>query len=128
MLALDLTFLAVCVSNRGMLKRINWNTVLLLLGGLAGLGPDVGAVSAFLVSSGIPHAVGIVHLLAYVATALGALALALPKLRSFLAMLGLATPPGAQAPWDPKKDVVFPFPPPPAQAPKTVPVVTQPKQ
>jgi hypothetical protein len=89
--------------------RLNLNTVLFVLGGLAIAGPDFSAASAWLAASGIPHVIGIVHLLGYAATACGGLALAMPFLRKTLALLGLATPPGAQAPWNPSRDNVAPM-------------------
>jgi len=89
--------------------KVNLNTVLFILGALAMAGPDISSVEAWLSASGIPHVIGIVHLLGYVATACGGLALVLPWLRRTLAILGLATPPGAQAPWNPSRDNVAPM-------------------
>lgn len=89
--------------------KINRNQVLLAIGLLAYAGPDLDAVARWLSGSGIPHITGVVHLLGWLATALGGLALAWPRIRSGLAALGLATPPGAQAPWIAGKDDVVPF-------------------
>jgi hypothetical protein len=84
---------------------INRNQILIVLGFLATQGPNLSAVAAWLAKSGIPHLTGVVNMLGWVATALGGLALAWPRIRSTLAAAGLATPPGALAPWDPTRDV-----------------------
>ena len=47
--------------------------------------------------------IGICHILGYVTTGCAGLALMIPWARRFLSVLGLATPPGAQAPWSPIK-------------------------
>ena len=92
--------------------NINRNQVLIAIGVLSVEGPDVAAVAAWLAKSGIPHLEGVVHILGALSLALGGLALAWPRIRGLLAAGGLATPPGAQAPWDPKRDNVVPMPPP----------------
>ena len=81
--------------------KINVNTLLFILGIASISGPDIKAVADWLTGSGIPHAIGVAHILGYVVTACGGLALMLPWLRKRLALLGLATPPGARAPWIP---------------------------
>ena len=83
--------------------KLNINTILLLLGGLATIGPDLTGLAAWLSNIHVGWMVHVVHALAWGATACGALALALPKLRAFLAALGLATAPGTKAPWIPGK-------------------------
>jgi len=95
------------------MKFPNRNQVLIVMGLLATQGPNLDAVAKWLAASGIPHLTGIVSLLGWVATALGGLALAWPQIRGLLAAGGLATPPGAQAPWNPAVDTgVVPIPPP----------------
>ena len=89
--------------------KINVNTLLLILGALGFIGPDLDKAAAWLAASGIPHVVGIVHVLAFAATACAGLALAVPYLRKWLSLGGLATPPGAQAPWIAGKDNVVPM-------------------
>jgi hypothetical protein len=83
---------------------INRNQILLAIGFLATQGPNLSAVAAWLASSGIPHMTGVVTLLGWMVTALGSLAIAWPRIRSALAAGGLATPPGAVAPWNPTRD------------------------
>ena len=85
------------------MKLPNRNQVLLIIGALAVEGPDIDAAGKWLAASGIPHVTGAVHLLGLLAAVLGGLALAWPKIRGGLALLGLATPPGAVAPWVPGK-------------------------
>lgn len=88
---------------------INRNQVLIAIGLLSVEGPDVAAVAAWLPTLGIPHLEGVIHILGTLSLALGGLALAWPRIRGILAAGGLATPPGAQAPWDPKRDNVTPI-------------------
>jgi hypothetical protein len=83
------------------LKKLNRNQILLVIGFLASAGPDVATVSGWLSASGIPHVTGMVHAFGWLSTAIGGLALAWPRIRSLLALAGLATPPGAVAPWNP---------------------------
>ena len=83
--------------------KLNINSILLLLGGLAVLGPDFLDASAWLTSLGVHWLLPVAHGLAVVALACGGLALALPRMRKMLSLLGLATPPGGQAPWTPGK-------------------------
>ena len=86
------------------MKLPNRNQILLAIGFLATQGPNLSAVAAWLASSGIPHMTGVVTLLGWMVTALGSLAIAWPRIRSALAAGGLATPPGAVAPWNPTRD------------------------
>jgi len=97
--------------------KLNLNTLLLILGGLGVFAPDVASVAAWLASMHIAWLALPVKILAFAATVFAAAPLIAPRLRAFLALLGLATPPGAQAPWIKGQDVV-PFPPP--EAPKVV--------
>ena len=83
---------------------INRNQILIAIGLLSTEGPDVSAVAAWLPTLGIPHLTGVIHLLGTVSLMLGGLALAWPRIRSLLATAGLATPPGAVAPWNPTRD------------------------
>ena len=87
------------------MKLPNRNQILIAIGLFAVEGPDVAAVANWLAASGIPHLEGVVHILGSISLALGGLALAWPRIRSILAAGGLATPPGAVAPWDPKRDL-----------------------
>jgi len=77
---------------------LNRNTLLLFLGWACTQGPDIDAAAEWLKASHIPHAMGLVHLLGSLSLTLGALALAMPWIRKTIAVLGFATPPGAQAP------------------------------
>ncbi|MGO9663643.1 MAG: hypothetical protein ACLP66_10075 [Polyangia bacterium] len=86
------------------MKLPNRNQVLIAIGLLAAEGPDVASVAAWLTSLGIPRLIGVIHFLGFVSAALGGLALAWPSIRTKLALLGLATPPGAVAPWTPGRD------------------------
>ena len=83
------------------IKLPNRNQILIAIGLLSVMGPDIDAAGRWLTASGIPHVTGVVHLLGLLSAVLGGLALAWPKIRPFLATLGLTTPPGAVAPWVP---------------------------
>ena len=91
--------------------KLNLNTILLVLAGLGVFAPDIASVAAWLASMNIAWLGTVVKGLGLLAAFCSAAPLVVPRLRSFLALLGLATPPGAQAPWDPKRDVVTPVPP-----------------
>jgi hypothetical protein len=97
--------------------KLNLNTILVILGGLGVFAPDISALSTELASWHIAWLAYVVRALGLLAAFCAAAPLVAPRLRAFLALLGLATPPGAQAPWDPKRnpDVV----PVPAVAPPT---------
>lgn len=78
--------------------KLNLNSLLVILGGLGVFAPDVTVIATWLENTHI-------HWISYVAKALGFVAvffaaapLAVPKLRAFLALLGLATPSGAVVP------------------------------
>jgi hypothetical protein len=86
------------------MKLPNRNQVLIVIGLLAVEGPDVAAVATWLSGLGIPRLIGVVHFLGFLSAALGGLALAWPRIRAILAAGGLATPPGAVAPWNPARD------------------------
>jgi hypothetical protein len=94
--------------------KLNLNTILFVLGAIGLFAPDVQALAALLASVHISFLVTPIKVLGFVATAMGGLAIAVPRLRAKLASLGLATPPGAQAPWNPAKDNVVPM----VQAPR----------
>lgn len=79
---------------------IKWNlsTILTILGGLGVFAPDVTVLATWLASMHISW-------MSYVVRGLGALAVffvaaprVVPRLRAFLALLGLATAPGVRAP------------------------------
>jgi hypothetical protein len=91
--------------------KLNLNTLLFVLGGLGVFAPDVASIAAWMASMHVAWLVLPIKILAFIATAFAAAPLIVPKLRAFLALLGLATPPGAQAPWVPGQ-AVTPFPPP----------------
>lgn len=84
--------------------RVNLNTVLLVLAGLGVFAPDIASVAAWLASMNIAWLGTVVKGLGLLAAFCSAAPLVVPRLRSFLALLGLATPPGAIAPWIPGKD------------------------
>jgi hypothetical protein len=84
--------------------KLNLNTILFVLGGLGLFAPDVASAAAWLAAMHIAWLVLPVKILAFLATAFAAAPLIVPRLRAFLALFGLATPPGAQAPWIPGKD------------------------
>ena len=63
--------------------KLNINTILLLLGGLATIGPDLTGLAAWLSNIHVGWMTHVVHGLGFAATACGALALALPKLLLF---------------------------------------------
>jgi hypothetical protein len=78
--------------------KLNLSALLLILGGLGVFAPDVAAVAAWLSATHIAWLSLPVRILAFVATMLGALPLAIPRLRAFLALLGLATAPSSVTP------------------------------
>ena len=81
--------------------KLNLSTLLLILGGLGVFAPDVAAVATWLASMHIAWLVLPVKILGFTAGVFAAAPLIVPRLRAFLALLGLATPPGALAPWVP---------------------------
>jgi hypothetical protein len=82
---------------------ININTLLAILGGIGVFAPDVAALAAWFASMNVPWLSYVVRGLGLLATFCAAAPLVVPRLRAFLALFGLATPPGAQAPWTPGK-------------------------
>lgn len=84
--------------------KLNLNTILLVLAGLGVFAPDVASVAAWLASMNIAWLGTVVKGLGLLAAFCSAAPLVVPRLRSFLALLGLATPPGAVAPWNPTRD------------------------
>ena len=89
--------------------KLNLNTILIALGGLGVFVPGIDWVSAQLVALHIVWLGTVIRALGLLAAFCSAAPLAVPVMRGFLASLGLATPPGAQAPWDPKRDNVAPM-------------------
>ena len=84
--------------------KLNLNTLLLVLAGLGVFAPDIASVAAWLASMNVAWLGTVVKGLGLLAAVCSAAPLVGPRLRSFLALLGLATPPGAVAPWNPAKD------------------------
>jgi len=80
------------------MKRINLNTVLLVLGLLAEFGPDVAGLSAALANAGVGWLVPVSRVLGAAALLLSSLPRIIGRLRPALAALNLATP------TDPPKD------------------------
>ena len=83
--------------------RINLNTILLVLAGLGVFAPDIASVAAWLASMNVAWLGTVIKGLGLLAAFCSAAPLVVPRLRAFLALLGLATAPGARAPWDPTK-------------------------
>ena len=83
--------------------KINLNTILLILGGLGVFAPDVAWVASALTSLHVGWLAYPVRFVGLLAAFCAAAPLVVPRLRAFLALLGLATPPGALAPWVPGK-------------------------
>ena len=97
--------------------KLNLATILAILGGLGVFAPDVAGLATWLASVNIGWMSYVVRGLGLLAAFFAAAPLVVPRLRAFLALLGLATPPGAQAPWLPSDNLnVVPVPPP---APKS---------
>jgi hypothetical protein len=78
--------------------KFNLNTILLILGGLGVFAPDVASVAAWMASTHVAWLGLPVKILAFIATACAAAPLIVPKLRAFLALLGLATAPSSVTP------------------------------
>ena len=85
--------------------KLNLNTLLVILGGLGVFAPDVASLATWMASMNIAWLSLPIRILGTMAVFFSAAPLVVPRIRSFLALLGLATPPGAIAPWDPKKDI-----------------------
>ena len=84
--------------------KLNLNTILLVLAGLGVFAPDIASVAALLASFHIAWLGTVIKGLGLLAAFCSAAPLVVPRLRAFLALLGLATPPGAVAPWTPGRD------------------------
>ena len=85
--------------------KINLNTILLILGGLGVFAPSVTSVATWLASMNVVWMSPVIRGLGLLAAFFSAAPLVVPQLRAFFASLGLATAPGARAPWNPVKDV-----------------------
>jgi hypothetical protein len=82
---------------------MNLNVILGILGGLGVYAPSVSAVATWLSSMHIAWMGPVIRGLGLLSAFFAAAPLAVPQLRGFLSLLGLATAPGARAPWNPKK-------------------------
>ena len=78
--------------------KLNLNTLLIVLGIVAEMAPDLTGLSVWLASQNVGWLTHVAHGVGVVALACGALARALPRARPLLARLGLATAPGEAAP------------------------------
>jgi hypothetical protein len=85
--------------------KLNLNTLLVILAGLGVFAPDVAAVATWLASFHVAWLAYVVRALGLLAAFFAAAPLVVPRLRAFLALCGLATPPGARAPWNPERDM-----------------------
>jgi hypothetical protein len=81
--------------------KFNFSTALALLGCLGVFAPDIASVASMLSGLGVSWLTPVVRGLGLLAAFCAAAPLIVPKLRPMLALLGLATPPGAIAPWQP---------------------------
>jgi hypothetical protein len=86
--------------------RFNLNTILLILGGLGVFSPDVASLAAWLASMHVAWLASPIRILGAFSLFCSSAPLVVPRLRALLSTFGLATPPGAQAPWDPRRDTV----------------------
>ena len=83
---------------------LDLNKILIILGGIGVLAPDLTSASAWLASNHVGWLTHVAHGLGLLAAFCAAAPLVVPRARRGLAFLGLATPPGAKAPWTPGKD------------------------
>jgi hypothetical protein len=90
--------------------KINLNKILALLGAVAEFAPDVAGASTWLSAHGVGWASYAARGLGVIALLMASLPQIIKRLRAPLAQLGLATPPGAQAPWIPGRDLAAPTP------------------
>jgi hypothetical protein len=74
-------------------KRINLNTVLLVLGLLAEFGPDIAGASTALAGSGVAWLLPVARVLGVLALLLASLPRIITRLRPMLAAINLASPP-----------------------------------
>jgi hypothetical protein len=112
--------------------KLNLNTLLVILAGLGVFAPDVAAVATWLASVHVAWLAYVVRALGLLAAFFAAAPLVVPRLRAFLALCGLATPPGAVAPWNPARDAGpvaagLKVPGTGQVVPGVVPIVTQPR-
>lgn len=84
------------------MKRINLNTVLLVLGAAALFAPDVAEVAAMLAGTGVPWLGTVARVFGAAALLLSSLPRIIGRLRPILAALGLATPPEQVEPAKPE--------------------------
>jgi hypothetical protein len=78
--------------------KLNLNSLLILLGIVAEMAPDLTGLSVWLSSIHVGWLTHVAHGVGVVALACAGLSRALPKLRPLLSSLGLATTPGGTAP------------------------------
>ena len=81
--------------------KLNLNSLLIVLGVLAEMAPELTGLSAWLASLHIGWLSSVVHGLGVIALACAGLSRALPRLRPLLSSLGLATAAGEAAPGKP---------------------------
>ena len=74
-------------------KKLNLNTVLLVLGLAAEFGPDLAGASTALAGTGVAWLVPVSRVIGAVALILSSLPRIVTRLRPVLAALGLASPP-----------------------------------
>jgi hypothetical protein len=86
------------------MKKLNWNTILAIVGAACELAPDLTGLAAWLTSLHVGWITHVAHGLGILALLMASLPHIIARLRGPLALLGLATPPGAQAPWNPARD------------------------
>jgi hypothetical protein len=89
---------------------LDLNKILIVIGGLAVMAPDLVGASTWFASKGVPWMTHVAHALGYAAGLCAGLAIAIPRLRGVLATLGLATAPGTLAPWKPATGPVIEMP------------------
>ena len=97
--------------------KINLSTLLAILGGLGVFAPDVAGIASWLAGMNIGWLSYVIRGLGLLSALFAAMPIVVPRLRACLALLGLATAPGARAPWSPGKDDVTPVVAPAAAAP-----------
>ena len=78
--------------------KLNLNTILIVLAGLGVFAPDIASVAAWLAGMNVAWLGTVIKALGLLAAFCSAAPLVVPRLRAFLALLGLATAPGAVAP------------------------------
>ena len=83
--------------------KLNLSTILAILGAAAELVPDLTGLAAYLTSLHVGWLTHVAHALGIAALLLASLPQIIARLRPVLALAGLATPPGALAPWVPGK-------------------------